>query len=97
MGGYNEDMNKNIVINEYELPLVVKKDGIYFIAICPDWPDCYAQGNSAMDASKAAVEVAKSLIEIYEEEEKMIPLKIRNKNRTGISQNFKPSVMVPVS
>jgi len=69
-------MNKTTLVNEYELPIEVNKVGSYYIAKCTMWTDCYAQGYSLDSAVDAVSEVAKGLIEIYEQEDKKIPLGI---------------------
>lgn len=60
---------------EYELPFDVElqKDGGY-VAKCPTWSDCYAQGDTFDDAVLEITAVAQSLIELYREEELTIPL-----------------------
>ncbi|MBI5358346.1 type II toxin-antitoxin system HicB family antitoxin [Candidatus Amesbacteria bacterium] len=73
-------MKKTTQINEYELPIEVNKEGSYYIAKCQTWSDCYAQGYSLDSAVDAVSEVAKGLIEIYEQEDKKIPLKLKRQN-----------------
>ncbi len=72
-------MRKNTVVKEYELPVDIKKDGEYFVATCPVWSDCYAQGYSLESAVREIEGVTKTLIEIYEEEGKKIPLGLSEK------------------
>lgn len=78
---------------EYELPLKIKpqKEGGY-IAICPLWPDCYAQGESIDEVILEITGVAQSLIELYKEEGLRIPLKITSKKKLG-NQLFVPIIV----
>ncbi|MEK7164011.1 MAG: type II toxin-antitoxin system HicB family antitoxin [Patescibacteria group bacterium] len=66
-------MNKITQVNEYEFPIEVKKNGNYYVATCSVWSDCYAQGHSLENAVDSISDVAKGLIEIYEQEDKKIP------------------------
>lgn len=68
--------NKNLEIQEYELPITIteEKEG-GFTAICSAWQDCYAQGQTVEDVINEISYVASSLIELYKEEDKEIPLK----------------------
>ena len=88
-------MRKNTVVKEYELPVDVKKDGRYFVATCPVWSDCYAQGYSLENAVQEIEGVAKTLIEIYEEEDKKIPLKLKSQNKSYSRYKFNLSVLSP--
>lgn len=67
--------HKKLTIAEYELPIVIKeeKEGGY-VATCPLWVDCYAQGESVEEAINEISYVAFSLIKLYKEEEARIPL-----------------------
>lgn len=60
---------------EYELPIKIKKEKGGYFAYCPIWNDCYAQGDSIDEVSTEITAVAQTLIEIYKEENIMIPLK----------------------
>lgn len=64
------------IILEYELPIKIapQKEGGY-VATCPLWRDCYAQGDTVDEAVLEITGVAQSLIELYEEEDMAIPLK----------------------
>lgn len=66
----------NLTVSEYELPVIFTKerDG-GFVARSPVWKDCYAQGDSLDEAAYEITAVASSLIELYKEEGKKIPLK----------------------
>lgn len=65
-------MKKTIVVNQYLLPVSVVPDGDGFLASCPDWSDCYAQGDSIDEAISEIMGVAGTLIELYREESKRI-------------------------
>lgn len=67
---------------EYELSVEIKpqkKGG--FVAICPDWSDCFAQGDTVDEAILEITAVAQSLIELYKEERLKIPLKLQKEKR----------------
>jgi len=84
-------LSKKITIAEYELPIEVTREGGYFLAKCPKWPDCYAQGETLEEAINEISYVASSLIEIYKEEGLKIPLKlkkIKRQNEAVIRFNF---------
>lgn len=80
---------------EYELPVKVKKvrEGGYF-ASCPVWQDCYAQAETLEEVLFEIQSVAATLIDIYKEEGKRIPLK---KTRKGASRSGVFNVPVLVS
>lgn len=67
-------------VSQYELPVKItaQKDGGY-VATCPIWSDCYAQGETVDDAVLEITAVAQGLIELYKEEELKIPLKLASK------------------
>lgn len=69
---------RKLHISEYELPIMVseEKEG-EFVAKCPIWNDCYAQGKTIEDAINELSYVASSLIELYKEEDLIIPLKLK--------------------
>lgn len=69
-------MKKVEVVLEYQLPIRIEpqpEGG--FLAICPNWPDCFAQGKTIEEAVLEITAVAQSLIEVYKEENLAIPLK----------------------
>lgn len=71
-------MLKSQKVSEYVLPIRVesqKKGG--FVVTSPVWPDCYAQGDSVDEAILEITAVAQSLIELYKEEGKVIPLTLQ--------------------
>jgi predicted RNase H-like HicB family nuclease len=65
---------KTARVNKFKLPIEIQKEGDYFIARCPIWSDCYAQGTTIDEATAEIVSVASSLIELYQEEDLKIPL-----------------------
>ena len=68
-------MKKIINVQQCQLPLDITRDKDGYIAVCPLWSDCYAQGDSIDEVIAEAQAVAISLIELYREEDKSIPLK----------------------
>ncbi|MBI2097351.1 MAG: type II toxin-antitoxin system HicB family antitoxin [Candidatus Vogelbacteria bacterium] len=59
----------------YELTIKVQKEGDGgYLALCPTWKDCYAQGDTVGEALQELYAVANTLIEIYLEEDLTIPL-----------------------
>lgn len=63
-------------LSQYKLPLkITPQTGGGFIASCPVWPDCYAQGDTIEEVTLEITAVAQSLIELYKEEGLNIPLK----------------------
>ena len=65
----------NQKVATYELPVVIEKEKDGFFAFCPNWHDCYAQGDSLEEALMEINSVALGLIGLYEEEDLPIPLK----------------------
>ncbi len=73
---YNRGMSTHIVsLDQYTLPLQISEDAGGYVAVCPIWKDCFAQGDSIEATLYEAKQVAISLIELYEEEKVQIPLK----------------------
>jgi predicted RNase H-like HicB family nuclease len=70
--------NKTITIQEYELPIKVEKEEGGYFATCPIWQDCYAQGDTVEEAISEISEVAMGLIELYQEENMTVPLKLKS-------------------
>jgi predicted RNase H-like HicB family nuclease len=68
-------------VKAFQLPIEITREGDHFIAHCPRWKDCYAQGKSIDEATTEIIAVASSLIELYQEEELSIPL-VQNKSST---------------
>lgn len=62
----------------YELPVVVRRERGGFFASCPTWSDCYAQGDTLEETLSEIQAVALSLIALYQEEGKPIPLRRRS-------------------
>lgn len=76
---------------EYQLPIKIepqKRGG--FVATSPKWSDCYAQGDTLEETILEITAVAQSLIELYKEEGKKIPLKSETK------KNAYKSLDIPV-
>ena len=69
-------LKRSAKVFEYELPIRInpQKEG-GFVVTCPQWSDCYAEGNTIDEAVLEITGVAQSLIEIYKEEGLKIPLK----------------------
>ncbi len=38
--------NKTVTLQEYELPIIIHEEETGFLATCPVWQDCYAQGDT---------------------------------------------------
>jgi predicted RNase H-like HicB family nuclease len=71
---------KKLTILEYELPIVINEDTLGgFMAKCPKWDDCYAQGDTIEEVISEISYVASSLIELYKEEGLKIPLPLKKK------------------
>ncbi|MDP1743755.1 MAG: type II toxin-antitoxin system HicB family antitoxin [Candidatus Amesbacteria bacterium] len=88
-------MKKVTVVNQYEFPIEIKKEGDDYIALCPAWSDCYAQGHSLENAVDCVTEVAKGLIEIYDQEDRKIPLKLKRQNKSDTRFRFDLSILAP--
>lgn len=86
-------MLKTQKVFEYQLPIKItlQKDG-GFVATCPVWLDCYAQGDSIDEVVLEITAVAQSLIEFYKEEGLKIPLKLQQEK--GFSAPFNVPVIV---
>ena len=85
---------KTASVKKYQLPIEISKDGCFFLAKCPIWKDCYAQGKTIDEATTEVIAVAGSLIELYEEENQKIPLKTAEK--VPFKDKEKISFTVPV-
>lgn len=67
-------------VAQYDLPIKIEpQKGGGYLAFCPIWSDCYAQGDTIDEAVLEITSVAQSLIDLYKEEDLKIPLKVRNK------------------
>ena len=74
---------KKVLFDEYELPIKIKAEvGGGYVANCPLWKDCYAQGETIDEAVLEITAVAQTLIELYKEEDQEIPLRSVKKNKT---------------
>lgn len=80
-------------VKGYELKIDIKKDGDYYLASCPDWVDCYAQGNTLDEATSEVIAVASGLIDLYDEEDLVVPL---DYSKETVSAKNKISFSVPV-
>jgi len=67
-------MKKITEVKKFQMPIEINREGGYFLARCPVWADCYAQGDSIDKATSEIIAVASSLIELYQEEKLRIPL-----------------------
>ena len=72
---------KTLTIQEYELPITIQEEDGAYIASCPAWQDCYAQGDTIEEAVNEISYVASSLIELYKEEGITIPLKLKSTSK----------------
>lgn len=88
-------MLKTQKVSEYRLPIKIQpqKDG-GFVATCPAWADCFAQGDSVDEVVLEVTAVAQSLIELYKEEGLKIPLKLQEER--GVSTPITVPVIVSV-
>lgn len=87
---------KHLTIQQFELPVEVEKqkNGGY-LARCPVWSDCYAQGETLEEALNEISYVASSLIELYKEEDLKIPLKLKKEEKIKSSTiNFNLPLVV---
>lgn len=68
------------------------------MASCQQWGDCYAQGDTIDEVISEVQAVAASLIELYQEEDKPIPLKLVKGMNVGYQFRLNvPLVVSPVS
>lgn len=80
-------------ISEYELPIKIEPQKLGgYVATCPIWSDCYAQGDTVDEAVLEIMAVAQSLIELYKEEGLKIPLKLQKEK--GVLNQFNIPVIV---
>lgn len=79
-------ITKKVTINCYELPLEIRAEemGGYF-ARCSDWDACYAQGETVDEVLSEITQIARALLEIYQEEGLEIPLKRMSQRRKKFS------------
>ncbi len=83
--------HKTLTIQEYELPITLHEEEGGFVATCPVWEDCYAQADTLEETITEISSVASSLIELYQEENMPIPLKLKStteKASGGFTLNF---------
>lgn len=86
-------LKRSAKVFEYELPIKIasQKEGGYVVT-CPQWKDCYAQGDTVDEAVLEITAVAQSLIELYKEEGLKIPLKLQKEK--GVANSFIVPVIV---
>ena len=65
-------------VSRYQLPIKIEPQEGGFLATCPVWSDCYAQGETIDEAVLEITAVAQTLIEIYKEKSLEIPLKLES-------------------
>ena len=87
-------MRKITSVNEYQLPIEVVRDGDGYLASCPTWTDCYAQGDSVDEAISEITAVAATLIELYQEEDKHVPLKLIREIKSPIRISLSVPLMI---
>lgn len=90
---------KTLNVQEYELPISIEEasEGS-FTAVCPLWKDCYAQGETIEEVINEISYVASSLIELYNEEELKIPLKLKiTENNQGKTLNLNFPLIVSLN
>lgn len=80
-------------VSEYELPIKIdpQKEGGYIVS-CPEWSDCYAEGDTVDEAVLEITAVAQSLIELYKDEDLKIPLK--KQKEKGVTNSFTVPIIV---
>lgn len=83
-GIINNMLKQTKKVLEYELSVEIKpqKEG-GFVAICSEWSDCFAQGDTVDEAILEITAVAQSLIELYKEEGLVVPLKLQKEKRSA--------------
>lgn len=74
-----KEYSQTAKVKRYSLPLQIKKNNDWYLAFCPIWNDCYAQGKTIDQATAEAIAVASSLIELYQKEDLPIPLPLEKK------------------
>lgn len=86
-------MKKVTSIKEYQLEVEVKPEKTGgFVATCPQWSDCYAQGETVDEAVLEITAVAQGLIDLYTEKNINIPLKAATEKK--LDNPLKLSVIV---
>lgn len=84
-------MLKTEKVSQFELPIKIEpqKEGGY-VAACPVWSDCYAQGETIDEAVLEITAVAQALIEIYKDKGLKIPLNLKSEKLITDSQMSVP-------
>ena len=85
--------SKVLHIQEYELPLIIQEEKMGgYTATSKIWSDCFAQGETIEEALNEITYVASSLIELYQEENLIIPLSILSIKNT-VKKKFKDFIL----
>lgn len=87
-------MKRISFVNQYELPVRIVKDRDGYLATCPVWKDCYAQGDTLDEALSEIATVAASLIELYRDEGLVIPLKLQRRSEEKSRLSLKLPLLV---
>lgn len=92
-------MRKTIDLQEFELPILVSADRSGgFVAQCSVWKDCYAQGDTIDEVLNEISSVAASLVELYKEENLIVPLKLKKTaHKSTKSFNLRFPLIVSIS
>lgn len=87
-------MLKTQKVSQYQLPIKIQpqKEGGY-LAVCPIWKDCYAEGDTIDETVLEITAVAQALIELHKEEELKIPLKLQNEKPLTNSEISVPIIV----
>lgn len=79
---------KDLTIFEYKLPVIVEKDKDGYVATCPIWTACFAQGDTLEEAINEISYAASSLVEMYKEEGLSVPLELKETKKQKKSSVF---------
>ncbi len=53
---------KMVMLQEYDLPIVIHEEETGFTATCPVWQDCYAQGDTIEEVINEISNVASAVL-----------------------------------
>ncbi len=84
---------KRMSVKQYVLPVKVKKDGDGYLAVCENWADCFAQGDTVEEALSEINLVAGSLVDLYGDEGMKVPLKL---DKPKVSMNRSANFDLPL-
>lgn len=87
-------MRRISFVSQYELPVKIAKDQDGYLATCPVWKDCYAQGDTIDEALSEITAVATSLIELYRDEGLAVPLKLQRRSEEKSKLSLKLPLLV---